>query len=279
MRPAVLHRIVAAAIALVVIAAGVVVWRGMMRVEPLSVAEPRRADLRSLANTSVFFGHQSVGANVLHGLAALDGSAEAGIRIVESTDARDVAVGTVVHAHMGVNGDPQSKIDAFLEVMDAGMADAVDVALLKFCYVDVTAETDVAAVFAAYTAAIADLQARHPDTTFLYATVPLATARDLKGTIRSWLGRDAGMGPEDNVARQQFNAAVRDRLAGTDLLFDIAAVESGMDQGVSPRSHAGADYYVLDDSFAADPGHLGEAGSRAAAAELVRTIGAVRERA
>lgn len=278
MRSAVLRRVAAAAIVVALVVAIVAVWRGLMRTEPLSVKEPSDSELQSVASTTMFFGHQSVGANVLDGLAALERLENSGIRIVESTDPADAGVGTVVHAHVGVNGDPQSKIDAFVKVMDAGMADAVEIALLKFCYVDVTVDTDVEAVFAAYTEAVARLQAHHPDTTFLYATVPLATARDLKATVTSWFGRDAGMGPEDNVARQRFNAALREHVAGTGLLFDIAAVESGMDQSVPARSHDGQDYYVLDDSFATDPGHLNEAGARAAAAELVRVIDATRAR-
>jgi len=271
-----MRRLVAAAIVVASIAIVVVVWERTVRPDPLAVVEPTTAELQPFATTTVFFGHQSVGANVLEGLAALDGVDAAGIRIIESTDAGSVAPGTVAHAYIGVNGAPQSKLDAFVELMDSGMAEAVDFALLKLCYVDIDAHTDVAAVLAAYTDTIAGLQARHPETTFLYATVPLATARDLKATVKSWLGRDAGMGPEDNVARQQFNAALREQFADTGLLFDIAAVESGMDQSASARTHNGADYYVLDDSFAADPGHLNADGARAAAAELVRTIDAAR---
>lgn len=275
MQTRVKRRLAVGLLAAALVVAGAVVWRGTMGTEQLDVHEPSASQLDAAAGTRLFFGHQSVGGNLLAGLADLDGFGDSGLRIVESRDAEDVTAGAVVHAALGVNGDPQSKLDAFAEVMDAGMADAVDFALLKFCYVDVDAGTDTAGLVDAYVQTVAGLQVRHPEVTFLYATVPLTTARDMKATVKSWLGRDAGMGPEDNVARQEFNAALRERFGGTGLLFDIAAVQAGGDASGAPRTHGGDDYYVLHDSFAADPGHLNEAGSRAAASELIRTIAAL----
>ncbi|WP_448258207.1 hypothetical protein [Microbacterium aurum] len=253
------------------IVAGVVIGRGMVSGGRLQVTELSSAHLDTAAGARVFFGHQSVGANVISGIGALAATGH-GWSVVESSVAPSGDDGALIHAYVGLNGDPQSKLDAFAEVIDGGMGASVDAALLKFCYVDVTAATDVPALLDAYTQTLAQLQARHPDVTFLYATVPLTAARDLKATVKSWLGRDEGMGPEDNIARQQFNSALRDRFGGTGLLFDIAAVEAGIDQGVAPSAQGGNGYYVLHDSFAADPGHLNDAGARAAASEFVRVV-------
>lgn len=261
------RRLLAVLLTVALVAGGVVVWKATMTQEQLTGSDPTAAQWERFAATRVFFGHQSVGANVLTGLAALGHDA-----IVESSVAVPGQDGMVLHAFLGTNGDPQSKLDAFVDVIDGGMDAVIDVAILKFCYVDVDAGTDVAALVNSYTEVIAALQSRHPDITFLYATVPLTTARDLKATVKSWIGRDAGMGPEDNVARQEFNAEMRRRFGNSDLLFDIAAVEAGIDKGVSAKTHSGHDYYVLNDSFAADPGRLNAQGARAAASEFVRTV-------
>lgn len=251
------------------------VWRSGMRTENPEVTDPTGAELLDFAGARVFFGHQSVGSNVLSALESMGATGGVALKVVESTASVPAEGGVVVHAHVGVNGDPRGKLEAFAEMIDAGVAGAIDVALVKLCYVDITADQDVDAVFDEYVRTVGELQRRHPEITFLYATVPLVTDRDLKRVVKSWFGRDAGMGPEDNLARQHFNAAMRDRLGESGLLFDIAEVEAAMDQAPTERAIGGETYYVLHDAFSADPGHLNELGARAAAAELVRVVAAL----
>lgn len=252
------------------------VWRITMKADPPVVTDPSREELISFAETRVFFGHQSVGSNVLTGLQQLGADVGAAVHIVETSTAVPGEGGLIAHSYVGVNGDPMGKLEAFADTMDGPSLGPVDVALVKLCYVDVTAETDVEAVFAAYVRTIDALQLRHPETTFLYATVPLVTERDMKAVIKSWLGRNAGMDPADNVARQRFNALMRDRYSDSAVLFDIAAVEAAMDQAPASRAADGDIYYALNDAYAADPGHLNALGARAVAGELVRVVTAVR---
>lgn len=240
-----------------------------MSTETLIVSDPDAAEIETVAASRTFFGHQSVGANVLMGIAAV----APGIRMVQtSTPPAPDDAGVLAHAAVGTNGDPQSKLDAFVEIMDGGMAEAVDVAMLKFCYVDVSAATDVDALLDTYIATMEELQAKHPDVRILHATVPLVTDRDLRGLIRAMLGRDEGMGPADNIARHRFNEGLRERLGRFGDLFDIAAVEAAMDQSPTLRRVGDDEFYVLHRSFASDPGHLNEFGARAVAAELIHVI-------
>lgn len=264
----------AAAIAVGLVSTGFVVGRSTMNAETLVVAAPSDAQMRALTGSRLFFGHQSVGSNLLDGLDSLTAeSAGADPHVIETRDAV-LRGGFLAHAHVGVNGDPQSKFDDFAAVLDGPLGDEIDVALLKLCYTDITAGTDVDAVFAEYEHLLEDLRERHPGVIFLYATVPLTTDRDVKATIGSWLGRGHGMGPDDNVARQAYNERVRERFAQTGRLFDIAAVEAALDQAPTLRDQGGSDYYVLHGALSADPGHLNELGARAAAAEFVRVVAA-----
>lgn len=246
-----------------------------MGTERLTVEDPSADQLRAVASSRIFFGHQSVGSNVLGGLDALARDlAVPELKITETRSASEVVAGTMAHAHVGRNRDPQSKIDEFAAIMNGPMASAVQIALLKLCYIDVTASSDPAAVFDAYASTLDDLSRRHPGVTFLAVTVPLARDPGWKGVVKSWLGKNNDMGPADNVARQTFNQLLRERYAGTGRLFDIAAVEAAMDQAPTRRSRGGTEYYVLHEAFSSDPGHLNALGSRAAAAELVRTLAA-----
>ena len=274
-----LRGVVAAVAAVGLVVAGLFVWEEMMGTEQLEASAPTETQLQEFAGVRVFFGHQSVGDNILAGLRAFDDTSATNLRIIDGAPSAEATGGFVAEFHAGINGDPQSKIDAFAAALAASPAGAFDVALLKFCYVDVTANTDVRTVVETYMAAIADLQRQYPDITFLYATVPLTTGRDLKRTIKSWIGRDEGNGPEDNRIRQVFNATLRDRLAGTGLLFDIAAVQAAVDQSTTTvRGEGDGRYYVMHDAYASDPGHLNALGSSAAATEFIRVVIGAAER-
>ena len=72
------------------------------------------------------------------------------VRIVELRPGDAVPSGSLAHAWVGQNHDPDSKIEAFARAVDSLPAPGVDIALVKFCYVDFSADTDAAAVLARY---------------------------------------------------------------------------------------------------------------------------------
>lgn len=240
---------------------------------------PTQGDLATFSATRVFFGHQSVGSNVIAGVSDLfvePGSPP--LAVVETRDAIAADGGFLSHTHVGVNGDPLGKFDDFAAILGGSLGDEVDIAVLKLCYVDVTASTDVEQLFAAYANLMERLETEHPDVRFLYATAPLSTDRGWKQVVKAWIGRDDQMGPADNLARQRYNELVRQRYGDTGRLFDIAAVESTIADAPTSRQLDGATYYVLNQGFAADPGHLNPLGSRAAGAEFIRLVAAQKAR-
>jgi hypothetical protein len=246
-------------------------------VPPVQSADPpgqiTATDLEAAAATRVFFGHQSVGGNVIGGIpAAYSQNGATAPDIVQSSQpvARD---SVFAHDLIGQNTDPASKLTAFRQVLDSGVGDSVDVALMKFCYVDITADTDVTALFEEYRSTMAALQRDYPDVSFIYVTTPLTTERGWKASVKALLGKDDGMGPADNAAREQFNTMMRQEYGDTGRLYDLAAVESTAPDGTRiTGSVDGRTYYALHDGYAADPGHLNSTGSDIAAAELLKTI-------
>ncbi|MEU6138612.1 hypothetical protein [Nocardioides sp. NPDC047086] len=238
--------------------------------DPIAVAWPSDDELRVAGETTVLFGHQSVGTNILDGVARVyaDASAPAPV-VADVSSGRGARGATLRHAYLGLNGEPLSKFEAFADVMDGPAAEHVDVALMKLCYADVTASTDVQAVFDAYVSMMSDLEAAHPDVRFLYTTVPLTADRNWRSKVKAALGGDDRMGPADNVARERYNAMIRERYAASGRLLDIAAVESA---GTEERSKDGNVYYVLNEHLTVDRGHLNEAGSEAVAAELLKMV-------
>ncbi|HQR25734.1 MAG TPA: hypothetical protein PLP61_01735 [Nocardioides sp.] len=227
----------------------------------------------------VFFAHQSVGWNLLSAIPALyAASGSPAPQIVElpapSSGQRAVvpsgSQAQFTHTFIGQNGDPVGKIEEFDSMLRSGVADDVDVAFMKFCYLDVTAGTDVQSLFARYRDTLSALERDYPDVTFLHMTTPLTTQPGLKTRIKSLLGADNPAA--DNVAREQLNQMFRDEY-GSGRLFDLAAFESTTPQGDRVTgTYDGQDYFALYSGYATDEGHLNAAASQVAAADLLDLV-------
>lgn len=218
------------------------------------------AALRSAARTRVFFGHQSVGGNIMKGVTALykadSMSAPPFVEVSAVSTGLPGSGGFLAHAFIGENGDPLAKIADFDAILRAGVGGRVDVALMKLCYADITAKSDVAGVFDRYAAVIAGLERDFPKVRFLYATVPLKTNR-----------------PADNIARAAYNELVRREYQETGRLYDIAAIEATAPDGSRVSGVEGGQAFdSLFGGYSTDGGHLNEVGTRTAAAPLLQLV-------
>lgn len=234
-----------------------------------------RADLEAALRRSVFFGHQSVGGNVLEGLAELARQEGVGLRLVEATSALGAAPATWAHGAVADNGDPLRKVQSFEGYFAPAAGAAPDVAFMKFCYVDFHQGTDVAALFARYQAALRELQARHPRTTFVHLTAPLTTTQGgLKALAKRLLGRETS--EVQNARREAFNALVRQAYQGREPLFDLASLEAtGPDGRPRTVTVGGRPVPVMDAAYSDDGGHLNAEGRRHVARALVAFLAAL----
>ncbi len=231
--------------------------------------ERKLADqLTAVSRLSVFFGHQSVGENLVEGLERL--AAREGVKL--GLGAGPAAPGSFAHAHIGANGDPELKMRAFAQSFEGGPGAGAQVAMMKLCYVDFDAPVDPAKLFARYQETIAGLRARHPATTFVHVTTPLtAVQTGWKPLVKKALGKE---GPEArNARREQYNALMRGAYQGKEPLFDLAAVESTRPDGTRElASFAGKQVPMLVPGYTGDGGHLNPAGQERAAGELAALL-------
>lgn len=235
-------------------------------------------DLEMLAGRRVLFGHQSVGGNILDGLRVLLRRSGRELPIVEPPPADGAArfdgaeSGVLVHAKVGRNADPQSKLDAFRELADA--VPQVDVALMKLCYVDFDERTDADALFTSYHDTLTDLARRHPSTAFVAVTAPLRQTPSGPGVlVRALLGRP-NRGKRENLIRHRFNERIRRAYPGT-RLFDLAALEATRPDGRRESfRYQGQPGEGLTSAYTDDGGHLNEAGREIAARAFVRSLAA-----
>ncbi len=244
-----------------------------------NTSEETRGGLEKLTRRRVFFGHQSVGGNILEGVRQLSTQGSPAPRIVEVSDpSTPLAPGTLAHAMVGHNEQPETKIAHFEKLMDGGMAKEADVAFFKFCYIDFNGTTDAKSLFEKYRTTLAGLKARHPGVTFVHATVPLTTVqRGAKAWLKELLGRPV-WGLAENATRESFNALLRQTYAGKEPLFDLAALESTRSDGTSETyEFNGRLYPAMAPEYSDDGGHLNAAGQARLASAFITFLATLPE--
>jgi hypothetical protein len=255
--------------------AGTIAWFAMPE-KPMK-GSPMTTDVdaplsEAIARGKVYFGHQSVGGNILKGIGELKSADPklSAVNVVEIAPGAAIAGPGIYHSKVGKNRDTDSKTTGFEEILNSGVGDKVDAAVLKFCYVDINAETDVKALLENYTATVDRIQKRFPKLTLVHATIPLTThGGGLKKTLKNWI-----KGDKVNMQRSAYNEMLRERFGKSGLVFDVANAESTLADGTRVTfKHRGNTYEAVSPSFTEGAGHLNEAGSRHVGAEFLRTIG------
>jgi len=231
------------------------------------------SEIKTVGNMRVFFGHQSVGNNILAGINDITGETDYKINIVESTAVSQNNEPAFFHAYIGKNLDPLSKITDFKKLIESGIGDNVDVAFLKLCYVDFNNNTDVNSIFQEYKKTMKALKNNYPQTTFVHCTVPLVDARlDMKTYIKKIIGRfDSKV--EGNIKRNQFNAMLRSEYEEREPIFDLAKIESTYPDGKRETfKKNGRTFYALVPVYSHDGGHLNEVGRKIVASKLLNLL-------
>lgn len=238
-------------------------------------------NLRTIAKARVLFGHQSVGRNILAGLEALSEEAGVPLRILEITGVPPNGPG-ILHAYIGQNGDPESKIEMFVRLLTASGKPGYDIAMMKFCYTDLGRDTplDVAEMIDRYSRMVNNIRVMRPKARLVHITIPLrAEPPGMKTAAKHFVdffGLTTG-GIADNILRNAFNDALRAKYSG-EAIFDLAAVESTLPDGTrSAFKHDGEVIYTLANAYTEDGGHLNEVAQRIAAIAFVRTLASTLE--
>jgi hypothetical protein len=133
--------------------------------------------LARLANSRIFFGHMSVGQNIIEGIEDLLAQHPTLKLNIVQTDAPDLSSpGFLAHGPVGENWKPLEKIDDFDKKISGGLGEKTDIAFFKFCYIDMMAENtedqDVDKVFSRYQQTMAKLKTQYPNTRFVHFTAP-----------------------------------------------------------------------------------------------------------
>lgn len=220
----------------------------------------------------IFFGHQSVGDNIMAGIEDLKARTGAqGLNVVAWKPGASLPEGYLAHGYVGGNRSPQSKFDDFAKAVDGELAGRLDVAFMKLCYVDIHKETDIKSLFDAYAKTVEGIQRRHPDLTVVHVTTPLMVKEGwskLKYYVKAVMGVE-----NDNEKRNAFNAMMRERFKG-EPIFDLEALEATRPDG-RKETFKGGKHLGLAHAWTYDGGHLNEPGRQMVAGELIAFLAAL----
>jgi len=179
---------------------------------------------KRLSERRVFFGHQSVGKNLVDGLSDLiRANPRVPLRVEHLTQPSAVEGPGLYHARVGENGRPETKLADFRRYV--ATAGSLDVALLKFCYLDVTAKTDPKALLVSYKETVDELRRLDPAPKIVHVTIPLTVD---PGTFFHFRTRIRGKTTlrELNSIRHRYNELLRSAYGGREAIFDLAQLQA-----------------------------------------------------
>lgn len=222
------------------------------------IDETLKADLETLRGARVFFGHQSVGVNILEGLAQL--SREAGIPV-------QIGEGPV-----GANRNPASKFEDFARRAESTPAGELQVMAVKLCYADFEPSTDVDALIRAYRDAVARVRKAQPGVRIVHVTPPLwARPSGFKAGIKRLLGKSFWE-EQGDVHAQSYREKLLAAFPG-EPVFDLSLLESTRPDGSREENQVdGKAVPMLWHGYTNDGGHLNQTGKLLAAKAFAHAL-------
>ena len=224
-----------------------------------------------LSKKKIYFGHQSVGFNIIDGVNDIIKENPAiKLNIVETSSPSDFNKGVFAHSRVGENVDPESKTDAFIKIINK-LEHHIDIAFFKFCYVDINSQTDVNKVFNHYKETMAKLKNKYPKTKFVHFTIPLGTTKiTLKTRIKMLIGKKDIWELDANIRKNEYNELLIKEYKDKEPVFDIAKFESTYSNGKrSTFTKQDKSYFSLAPEYTYDDGHLNEPGRVKIAEQLL----------
>jgi len=235
---------------------------------------------QDLAKKRIFFGHQSVGDNILAGIETLQQkNPNINLSIIKTREAIQTNKGWIAHTHIGKNSDPLEKISDFSHIMNNDMGKNTDIAFMKFCYIDLESWSDPVALFNAYKASMVQLENTFPEVVFVHITAPLTSKQTgIKAFIKTLLGRDL-RGVKDNLVRAKYNSLLLQEYADKAPVFDLSRVEATRPDGSLSQIEFNAKTALsMAPEYTDDGGHLNSAGRSVVAENLLVFLAGIKSK-
>lgn len=248
------------------------------KIQLSSIKDIPAKNWEALAQKNIYFGHQSVGSNIVAGIEeTIQANPQITLNIDKTNNGASYPFSspTFLHKAIGKNQDPFSKIDDFQNNIENIFATKPDIAFFKFCFVDFDPRTDIDAVFSHYKNTMASLKKTYPDITFVHVTVPLTCyapgpsgwVKRSKDIIKKIIGKQ---NLYDFSSANIYNQKLREEYSGKEPLFDLALFESTYPDGTRAQYEKdNKTIFELVQAYTDDGGHLNKQGRQFIAEQLL----------
>ncbi len=230
-------------------------------------------EFKIINTKNIFFGHQSVGNNILQGIQLLqDKNNPLSMTIINMENNRDETSKYFIESKIGSNGIPKNKIYDFCQKVNQLEKNNLDIAMMKLCYADIKSDSDINDIFKYYSKSIDSLQKKYPNLKIIHITVPLTARRNFIKGIKDLLKRRSDSSILDNVERNKFNKLLSNKYS-SDRIFDLAKLESTYPDGsIESFAYQGNNYNSLVPEYTDDGGHLNDEGKQVVAEEYIKLL-------
>ncbi len=230
-------------------------------------------DLSSISKQRIYFGHQSVGGNIIQGIQ--DILSETGfteLKIIKAEEYNPDLESFFAESRIGQNYYPKKKCDSFRSTVEDVFKGNLDIAMMKFCYIDFNPSTDVKDLFEYYKKTIEELKATYPNITFVHITVPLSSKSQWLKSFLKKLLKGGDTNEIENIKRNEFNQLLKEYFK-EDPIFDLAESEATYpDSSKEYFEKDGRRYSALIRDYTDDGGHLNSLGRKKVAQDLIKTL-------
>lgn len=208
-----------------------------------------------IISKKIYFGHQSVGNNIISGCKELLGLQFKPLDI-NNYDNFNPENSFFAHNCIGKNYKPITKCDDFANVVINKLRGNVDIAAMKFCYVDINSKTDVGALLDYYSKTIERIHSEFPNIKIVHITIPLTSNHGFKNKLKILIKGDS------NILRNKYNNMLKEKYTN-EPVFDLAKIESIRPDGSETNYIKGKNIvYILAPDYTDDGGHLNSIGGK-----------------
>lgn len=233
--------------------------------------------IKLFQNTNVYFGHKSVGKNVIEGIKEIaQANSISNLSILKLDEDEKLTQNYFVHSSIGKNGDPISKIEEFRKNIELLINENLKVAMMKFCFADFDINSDINGIFQRYVTEIDSIKNDYPDLFIIHFTVPLKAEKSFLGKLKAFAKGESNKNFYDNLARNKYNDLIYSNFSA-DNIFDIAKIESTYPDGEREiKNLKGNQCYFMINEYSRDGSHLNEIGQKLVAKELINHIAKIK---
>jgi hypothetical protein len=229
--------------------------------------------LKVIGQKHIYFGHKSVGENIVSGLnIIISENGKNALKINELNDNFQFGGNYFIHSNIGQNGDPIGKCREFSSIINNLSNKNLDMAMMKLCFVDINKNSNIYEVFKYYNATIDSIQKKYHDLTVIHFTVPLKSKPSWINKIKDMIKGRKNYDTHDNLARNKYNELLFSKYSKKDI-FDLAAAESTYPDGNRESIvFEGKRCYFLISDYTDDGGHLNDKGKQVIAEKLINQL-------